>query len=174
LKVYVSIVVFSVIILIFSYADANPLVLTDADIEILPKYLWVGAAVILLFEALGVATTLSIKWTKFWSSFAILIIINFIVFTIFSKWLIIVGRYDLDLNLSAFFAEIGVVIVETFCIYSMLRTDRFLKVDKKPHNIEGAIASFFLSLCSNSISAFVGLLYSFWAYRHLYDLRMGF
>jgi len=150
-----------------SFVYANPIVLSDADIAILPTYLWTGAIVILLVEALSVAFFLSLKITKFFRLFLVLFISNIIVFTLFSKWLIIVGRYDLDINLSTILAEFAIIIIEALCIYQILITKFFLKIDEKVNSISLAL---FISFCSNSVSGCLGFFFSLWAYHHLYSL----
>lgn len=157
--------------LISTTAYANPLVLSDSDIAVLPQYLWTGAFVILTLEALSVAIILSLKITKFIRCFISLVIINFIAFGLFSKWLIIVGRYDFDLNMGAFLAEAAIVLIEGYCIYFILKTKWFLK---NAENRSSLILSILLSFFSNSISAISGVIYSFWAYHHLYSLGMDF
>ncbi len=151
-----SILLLQFLLLIFnSYCYANPLVLSEGNIENIRESVIWGNLVILFFESLGTGSFLKIFRYKIVKTVLCIFIINLATYSLFYKYLIVYSTYDIYIS---FKAEAAIIIIESLSVYLICKT-KYLKSDsvKQPNLIFLLIALF----VSNIISCFAGWVWSF-------------
>ncbi len=153
-------------------AWANPLVLSDDSLTVLPYYLWGMVGVILFCEAAGVSFILKWMGFKFWRLLGVLMLLNLFLFAVFSPWLIVINRYEPEVSLAALVAELIIITAEAWFLYKVAGIPQLATPNVRPLSIIGAGI---LSLAANLCSMFSGLILSYgiysWLY-HTYDFPM--
>ncbi len=105
------------ILLLPEAAYANPVILSDADLSRAKS----GLLPIFIGETLLASCLLSLSGCRFRRVVMPAFVLNLVTFSIFSKFLIIYGRYEIAFSENIILAEIAIVCLEALALYYLGR-----------------------------------------------------